>query len=165
MQTQEHLGEEVGEGHHQEEGVVGVYHLVREEEVEELGHHQGVGVEGEELGHQMEVEGLGEVLEHQVLGEEEEGLGEVLHHHGKGEQGVGQVLEEGLGHLDAAEEQGEGQELLPLVEVEVEVGQEEGLGHQREGLVFVWAVPLEGVPLLSELMHFLLEWAGLEWMP
>lgn len=153
MQTQGHLGEVVGEGHHQEEGVVGVYHLVREEVVEELGHHQGVGVEGEELGHQMEVEGLGEVLEHQVLGEE----GEVLHHQGEGEQEVGQVLEEGLGYLEAAEEQGEGQELLPLVEVEVRVGQEEGLGHQREGLVFVWAVMavlLEGVPLWSVLMHF-----------
>lgn len=157
MQTQGHLGEVVGEGHHQEEGEVGVYHLVREEEVEELGHHQGVGVEGEELGHQMEVEGQGEVLEHQVLGEEGEGQGEVLHHQGEGEQGVGQVLEEGLGHLEAVEEQGEGQELLPLVEVEVEVGQEEGLGHQREGLVFEWAgmaVLLEGVPLWSVLMHF-----------
>lgn len=157
MQTQGHLEEEVGEGHHQEEGVVGVCHLVREEVVEELAHHQGVGVEGEELGHQMEGEGQGEVLEHQVLGEEGEGQGEVLHHQGEGEQGVGQVLEEGLGHLDGVEEQGEGQELLPLVEVEVEVGQEEGLGHQREGLVFVWvgmAVLLEGVPLWSVLMHF-----------
>lgn len=157
MQTQGHLEEEVGEGHHQKEGVVGVYHLVREEMVEELGHHQGVGAEGEELGHQMEVEGQGEVLEHQVLGEEGEGQGEVLHHQGEGEQGVGQVLEEGLGHLEAVEEQGEGQELLPLVEVEVEVGQEEGLGHQREGLVFEWAgmaVLLEGVPLWSVLMHF-----------
>lgn len=157
MQTQGHLGEEAGEGHHQEEGVVGALHLVRGEEVEELGHHQAVGVEVEELGHQMEGEEQGVVLEHQVLGEEGEGLGEVLHHQGEGEQEVEQVLEVALGHLGAVEEQGEGQELLPLVEVEVGVGQEEGLGHQRVGLMFVWAVMavlLEGVPLWSVLMHF-----------
>lgn len=97
------------------------------------------------------------MLEHQVLGEEGEGQGEVLHHQGEGEQEVGQVLEEVLGHLQAAEEQGEGQELLPLVEVEVGAEQEEGLGHQHKGLLFVWAVMavlLEGVPLWSVLMHF-----------
>lgn len=99
MQTQGHLGEEAGEGHHQEEGVVGARHLVRGEEVEELGHHQAVGVEVEELELQMEGEEQGEVLEHLVLGEEGEGQGEVLHHQGEGEQEVGQVQEVALGHL------------------------------------------------------------------